>query len=229
MKTSKAYKILTISTISLPMLILLIFFYISGNQGIEEIIEAPKVIFINAERTYNFFEDPADYWSVDLENNMLYFHGDSFEYKEVNVINGSIVLEMPDFFSMNGKYYTIGEEGELVSFSITRLVREKMFERNFIIGLNIILLIFGISSISLLVIKKMDLLKRHRRLSVLLFSFFFTVIWLMLALITTQLSLIFLVFTFSWGVYYVEWLMQRHKQGLPLHDQISQRVVITNE
>ena len=102
-------------------------------------------------------------------------------------------------------------------------------ENNFLIGFSVIITLGTGVFVTMMVLKKMETLKKHRRLSVLVSSTLFTLIFLILSTITDKIFMVFFVFTISWGVYYLNWLAYRKRNGLPLTDQISQRVVITNE
>lgn len=225
----KAYRIISLLTLILPMSALLIFFYFSSNDGLESLLESPNVVFPGADKRYDYIVDPNDYWSIDATNKTISFHAELMVYEDLEIINGTVKIDYPEFFSMGNKYYAIDENDNLIIFDANKLVKEKMFEMNFLIGMSAFIGIFSIIIIVFMVMKKMKILSRHRRLSVLISSAVFTMFFLILSMITSQIYLMFLVFTLSWGAYYVEWLIYRKKNGLPLHDQISQRVVITNE
>lgn len=225
----KAYRIITLLTLILPMSALLIFFYFSSNDGLESLLESPNVVFPSADKRYDYIVDPNDYWSIDATNKTISFHAELMVYEDLEIINGTVKIDYPEFFSMGNKYYAIDENDNVIIFDANKLVKEKMFEMNFLIGMSAFIGIFSIIIIAFMVMKKMKILSRHRRLSVLISSAVFTMFFLILSMITSQIYLMFLVFTLSWGAYYIEWLIYRKKNELPLHDQISQRVVITNE
>jgi hypothetical protein len=225
----KAYRIISLLTLFLPMSVLLVFFFFTSNRGIQEIIDAPKISFPNVDKRYNFITDTEDLWSIDPINKTISFHADKMIIKEIVIENGTVTIPYPDFFSMGNKFYSINEEDQLVLFDTTKLVKERMFESNFLIGLSIVISLATMAGISLMVFKKMQWLNRHRRLSVVLTSWVFTLFFLIISMISNQVYLIFFVFSSSFTTYYIEWIIYRKKNGLPLHDQISQRVVITNE
>ncbi|NCU41380.1 MAG: hypothetical protein EOM19_01485 [Candidatus Moranbacteria bacterium] len=225
----RAYKVISLLTLFLPMIILLVFFYITSNQGIKEVLEAPNVVFPNVDKRYDYIVDTNDYWSIDAEEKTISFHAESLIYEDIKISSGTVTINYPEFFSMGNKYYSIDENDNLVLFDAAKLVKERMFEKNFLIGLSIFITIVTALCITMMVIKKMQLMNRHRRLSVVVSSWVFTIFFLILYVISEQVYLIFLVFSMSFTAYYIEWLIHRKKNGLPLHDQISQRVVITND
>lgn len=225
----KAYRIISLLTLFLPITTLLVFFYFTSNQGVKEILEAPNVVFPNVDKRYDYLVDTNDYWSIDPVEKTISFHAEVLIYENVEVLNGTIKIEYPEFFSMGNKYYSIDENDNLVIFDAAKLVKERMFEMNFLIGLSAFITIGTAMIISLIVVKKMQLLNRHRRLSVAITLWTFTILFLIISMISNQVYLIFLVFSLSWTAYYIEWLIERKKKGLPLTDQIAQKVVITNE
>ena len=225
----KAYRIISLLTLFLPITALLVFFYFTSNQGVKEILEAPNIVFPNVDKRYDYLVDANDYWSIDSVEKTISFHAEVLIYENVEVLNGTIKIEYPEFFSMGNKYYSIDENDNLVIFDAAKLVKERMFEMNFLIGLSVFITIGTVMFISLIVVKKMQLLNRHRRLSVAIFMWTFTIFFLIISMISKQVYLIFLVSSSSWTAYYIEWLIQRKKNELPLTDQTAQRVVITNE
>jgi hypothetical protein len=225
----KAYRIISLLTLFLPITALLVFFYLTSNEGMKEILEAPNIVFPNADKRYDYITDANDYWSIDPVEKTISFHADVLIYEDVEVLNGTIKIAYPEFFSMGNKFYAIDENDNLVLFDAVKLVKERMFETNFLIGLSIFISLGAVAFIVLMVIKKMQVLSRHRRLSVVISSWIFTIFFLILYMISKQVYLIFLVFSLSFTAYYFEWIIYRKKNGLPLTDQISQRVVVTNE
>lgn len=225
----KTYRLIVALTFIVPLTSLLLFFYITSNEGIKKILEVPSVVFPNVDKRYDYIADPNDYWDIDPVEKKIYFHAELMIYENIEIIDGTVVIDYPEFFTIGNKYYTINENNELILFDAKKLVQEKMFENNFLIGLSVFISLGTGFAIALLVIKKMKLLARHRRLSVLISATTFTLFFLILQMISEQVYLIFLVFTMCWLAYYIEWLVYRHKNGLPLNDQISQKVVISNE
>lgn len=225
----KTYRIIVALTFFIPLSTLLLFFYFSSNQGIKSITEAPNVVFPNEDKRYDYIADSKDYWDIDPSEQKIYFHAEYMIYEGIEIYDGVIKIDYPEFLSIGNKYYTIDENNELVLFDANKLVKEKMFEMKFLIGLSVFIALTTGFVISLIVIKKMKLLSRHRRLSVLISLTTFTLFFLILQMISEQVYLIFLVSTLCWLAYYIEWLTYRYKNGLPLNDQISQKVVITNE
>jgi len=225
----KAYRIISLLTLFLPITALLIFFYFTSNQGIKELIEAPSVVFPNVDKRYDYIIDTNDYWSIDPVEKTISFHADVLIYEEIEVLNGTIKIDYPEFFSMGNKFYAIDDNDNLVLFDAAKLVKEKMFEMNFLIGLSVFIALAAIMSIILIIVKKMQLLNKHRRLTVAISMWTFTMFFLIISMISSQVYLIFFVSSLSWTAYYIEWLIYRKNNGLPLTDQIAQRVVISNE
>ena len=226
MKYTKLYKWLPPLTIAIPLIALSIFFFFSGNIAVLELEEAPKISFPNLLRNYNYIEDPLDVWSVDFEKNEIAFHADLMVINGVRIEEGIVRIEIPEVFVMGSRYYEFNEEQGLVVVDTFKMIREAMFQRNFVMGLYIMITALAVAGITYMVLKKMDLLRRHRRLSVLITSLIMTLIFLILSTVTDQLYLIFLTFSASWFIYYIEWMIYRKVNGLPLHDQITQRVEI---
>lgn len=230
MKFKKGFKRLSIATLTLPMVALLIFFYITGNKGVEILIESPHLIFPQTEDIdYNYFADPEDFWSIDEVNNTISFHADTFIYNSLEIEGGKVTIEIPEVFSMGEDYFKINENYELEEFDTVKLIKENTFERSFVIGLNIVYIGLTIGIIAFMVTKKMELLVRYRRASVLLTSSVVTLIFLMLSMITKQIYLTFAVFTVSWFFYYIEWIIYRKINGLSLSDERVRKVSIVNE
>lgn len=230
MKFKKGFKRLSIATLTLPMIGLLLFFYITGNKGVELLINSPHLIFPQTEEIeYNYFVDPEDYWSIDEVNGTISFHADLFIYNSLEIEGGKVTIEIPEVFSMGEDYFKINENYELEEFDTAGLVKENTFERSFVIGLNIVYIALTIGIIAFMVTKKMELLMRYRRASVLLTSTVVTLIFLMLSMITEQIYLTFAVFTVSWFFYYIEWIIYRKINGLSLSDERVRKVSVVNE
>jgi hypothetical protein len=229
MRYKKLFRWSSILTITLPLFSLMIYFFITMNSGVTILLESPKVTFIGMDEEYNYIEDPEDIWSVDFETNKITFDYDQMVFNKMEIRNGELTINIPELFYMGNDFYSFDEENELVKINSAKLIEESMFQKNFIIGSYIVIMGISVSLIGMIVLKKMDILKRHRRLSVLVFSINLTLIFFLLSAITTEFFLVFMTFTFAWAVYYLEWIIYRKANGLPLHDEISQRVVMVDE
>jgi hypothetical protein len=227
--SKKLFYILTSLIFAIPLLSSFIYIYVSSNENLDPLFDAPVIIFPDADRRYNYITDPLDYWSVDIVEKKLYIHADKIIFNSIEISDGTVVIDIPEFFIMGRNFYSIDEEGNLKPFDAKAVMKNALFENSFYTGLSSIITLTTLACMGVMVVKKMDLLKRHRRLTVLITAWATTMVFLILSMITNQIFLIMIAFSFSWTLYYIEWLIYRKTNGLPLHDQISQRVVITNE
>ena len=234
MKGKKFYNRLVFITLVFPMLGLMIYFFASANSGVEVLINAPHIYIEELEgleEDYDFIIDQEDRIQIFLygedQIKKISFVGNSIRYNEVNV-SGRLTLENPSILFIQGRFYEIDEENLLQKLDTTAMLKESLFETSFSIGMTIFLLIGAVGVISLIIFKKMELYKRYMRASVLISSFTITIIFLLLASITTQIFMIFGVFTVSWLLYYIEWMIFRKAHGMSLSEYVPEKVVVVN-
>lgn len=226
----KSYKILTLSTLFLPMIILLLYMYISSNNGVEALMESPHVIFPNEISTYDYITDPNNHLEIDIENNKLIFKGEVIIYNDVEIIDGTVVIDAPAFFRVDRTYYTYNyETNEFEVFEHWKLIQDNLVKKGLAGVINLIVGGIGVGIILTILFKKMEWAKLHRRLSVVIYLWTSTLIVLALYLIIENMFLIFLTASISWTLYYIEWYIMRKKNKLPITDQFVSKISIAKE
>lgn len=221
----RKYKLLVSLTLALPTLILIFVLYLTGNKGVKEILEAPKILITEADKEYDYILDENNYLSYDEDNDLLIIEADEITYNEV-IIKGKLILENPTFFKL-GKYYYhyyLDEETKTIKFdkfNEFKLVKDNLIKKGISLGLNVIVMLIAAPIAFYMIMKKMDLMKRHRRLTALIALSITTMVFLFLSLIVKNFLFIFGTITVSFGLYYIEWIIMRKKAGLPLSDYIK--------
>lgn len=227
MKNRKLYHAITSITIFGPILALIIYFFASSNAGVKAILEAPKLEFPSAPSNYNYLLDENDYWEIDDVNEKIIFKADIIIYKGIEIIDGSISVDIPEFFLIKTKAYAVDLKNKtLVNYDLAKPIQEGIIKVGFSLGL---LSIIGIGSglIAFYIIsKKMKLFEQQRRLSVLMALWPLAFIFLALSIVTNAIAVTFIVIAISWTIYYIEWAIDRKKRGLSLNDGIAQKVKI---
>lgn len=220
-KAQKIYRWISTLTLVVPMLGIFIWFIITGNDGVEILMESPDVYFGQAIEDYDFITDPSDYVVINTINSTITFQDDVFQYDE-SIVTGTITVSNEGIFRINGDWYEVNPDNpfNLRKFDYITAIKDTIFEYSLSIGINIMLLGIAISFVTLTITKKMKIGLMHRRLTVLIYLAFGTIMFLALSLITEKIYMTFLVATLAWGSYYIEWIIMRKKSGLPLTDQL---------
>lgn len=232
MKLQKTYKITSILTYVLPLLALLLYFYVSSNDNIKFIIEAPRFQFVGIDKEYDFVLDEFGIITIEIEEkekNMV-LNYNHIIYNDIIIENGTLTVPLENEFVLNGIYHKYDfEKNEIKKIVFSEELKEAFFVNKLLIGLSIMIIGAGIAVSVLMIIKKMDVLKAHRRLSLSLSFIMLALIFLILSVITEYLFLVFIVFAIITTAHYIEWLVYRKANGLPLFEEIKQKVVISNE
>lgn len=232
MFTDKNFKWLVFMTFAIPILAALIFLYATGNKGVQEILEAPKIEIVGEDKDYDYIIDNNNYINYVKETDEIIFEADKILYNKIT-IEGKVTINNPYFFKLGKNYYTffVNEEDEVVfeKFNEYKLIKDNLVKKSVSLGLNFIVGL-GVAAFAFYVIsKKMSFVKKHRRLTTLISLTMITILTLVLNLIIRNFFLIFLAITISFGLYYIEWIIMRKKKGLPLSDQIIEKTKITEE
>lgn len=227
MKSKKLYKKIVTLTFLLPMLGLLVYFFISSNKGVEVLLEAPHVVMVDVNKEYDVTLDLDQHIFVNPVSQTITVNSSTIKFNDIT-ISGSVMFPITELVYIQNNYYKVTETNELKKVDITNIVKESLFLTKFSAGLTIILALAIASIIGLIVFKKMELYKKYKRISVLITSLMITIIFLMLSAITTQIFLIFGTFTICWTIYYIEWMLYRKANGLTLSEYTPEKVVIVN-
>lgn len=224
MFTGKKYLWLTRATLILPTLIVLAVMFIKGNNGVKLILEAPKIKVNNAGKNYDFIKDEDNYLLYLSDPGVILITDFDLEYNDIK-IDGTLAIDDDSFFKLNEKYYIINQETKkLEVFDHYKLIQDNLVKKGLSLSLNFIIGIPSILLVIFMVSKKMDWVRRHRRLSLLIALALTTSVLLVINLIITSMFEIFLTITLSVAVYYLEWVAMRKKAGLPLTDEIPKKV-----
>lgn len=232
MFTDKNFKWLVSMTFAIPILSALIFLYVTGNKGVQEILEAPKIEIVGEDKDYDYIIDDKNYINYVKETDEITFEADKILYNKTT-IEGKVTINNPHFFKLGKNYYTffVNEEDEVVfeKFNEYKLIKDNLVKKSISLGLNFIVGL-GVAAFAFYIIsKKMNFVKKHRRLTTLIFLSMITILTLVLNLIIRNFFLIFLSITIAFGLYYIEWIIMRKKKGLPLSDQIIEQTKIIKE
>lgn len=232
MFTGKKYNWLVAFTFIVPVLVALIYLYATGNKGVQELIEAPKIEIAEAGKLYNYLEDENNYITYNEEFDLITFEASEIIYDGL-IINGKLTIENPPFFALDKKYYSIQQDEEgiiaLREFNEFKIIQDNLVKKGVALGLNFMIGIPAVLFAIYMIMKRMDLIRKHRRLTALVSLTLTTMILLFLNLIIKNFFVMFASITISFGIYYIEWIIMRKKKGLPLTDEVVQKTQIVKE
>lgn len=228
MRGTKKYTVAWILTYILPLIALLTYFYVSSNKNIAFIVEAPRIEFKDLKKGYNFATDEQDI--IQIEEDKITFTYNEIKINDFVIRNGDLTIPLDGELILNGVYYKYDiENNNLKRIVFSEELKAAAKENRIVIGISVIVIAAALSVGILLIIKKMDILKEYRRLSVVVSMFSLFIIFLVLSVITKYIFLVFGVLSLSTGLHYIEWIIYRKKNGLPIKEEIKQKVVIVDE
>ncbi|HHY96881.1 MAG TPA: hypothetical protein GYA04_02480, partial [Acholeplasma sp.] len=141
-----------------------------------------------------------------------------------------VVIDSPPFFRVDRTYYTYNyETNQFEVFQHWKLIQDNLVKKGLAGVINLIVGGIGVGIILTILFKKMEWAKLHRRLSVVIYLWTSTLIVLALYLIIENMFLIFLTASISWTLYYIEWVIMRKKNKLPITDQFVSKISIAKD
>lgn len=228
MKGKTKYTVTWLLTYIIPLLSLLIYFYATSNKNIAFIIEAPRIQFKELEKGYDFVIDEQNI--IEIEEGFITFDYDVIHFNKNIIEGGKLTIPLEKEIILNNIYYKYDEENKTLNKIIfSEEIKEATKENKLLIGLSVIIIGATFSVGIMVIIKKMDVLKEHRRLAVVISMFSLFVIFLILSIITKYIFLVFGVLFLSTSIHYIEWIIYRKANGLPIKEEIKQKVVVVNE
>lgn len=228
MKGKTKYTVTWLLTYIIPLLSLLIYFYATSNKNIAFIIEAPRIQFKELEKGYDFVIDEQNI--IEIEEGFITFDYDVIYFNKNIIEGGKLTIPLEKEIILNNIYYKYDEENKTLNKIIfSEEIKEATKENKLLIGLSVIIIGATFSVGIMVIIKKMDVLKEHRRLAVVISMFSLFVIFLILSIITKYIFLVFGVLFLSTSIHYIEWIIYRKANGLPIKEEIKQKVVVVNE
>lgn len=228
MKGKTKYTVTWLLTYIIPLLSLLIYFYATSNKNIAFIIEAPRIQFKELEKGYDFVIDEQNI--IEIEEGFITFDYDVIHFNKNIIEGGKLTIPLEKEIILNNIYYKYDEENKTLNKIIfSEEIKEATKENKLLIGLSVIIIGATFSVGIIVIIKKMDVLKEHRRLAVVISMFSLFVIFLILSIITKYIFLVFGVLFLSTSIHYIEWIIYRKANGLPIKEEIKQKVVVVNE
>lgn len=228
MKGKTKYTVTWLLTYIIPLLSLLIYFYATSNKNIAFIIEAPRIQFKELEKGYDFVIDEQNI--IETEEGFITFDYDVIHFNKNIIEGGKLTIPLEKEIILNNIYYKYDEENKtLKKIIFSEEIKEATKENKLLIGLSVIIIGATFSVGIIVIIKKMDVLKEHRRLAVVISMFSLFVIFLILSIITKYIFLVFGVLFLSTSIHYIEWIIYRKANGLPIKEEIKQKVVVVNE
>lgn len=232
MKGKKAYTITWILTYAIPIIILLMYFYITSNENIKFIVEAPRISFKELSKEYNFINDPNNIIEITVGEKVSYITFDypNIIYNKSEIENGKLTIPLEKEIVLNNVYYKYDfQKNEFKRIVFSEEIKEAVTINKIFIALSMMIIIGAFSVGVLLIIKKMDVMKNYRRLAASVSMFVLFLIFLILSVITKYIFLVFGVLFLSTSLHYIEWIIHRKKNGLPIKEEIAQKVVISND
>lgn len=228
MKGKTKYTVTWLLTYIIPLLSLLVYFYATSNKNIAFIIEAPRIQFKELEKGYDFVIDEQNI--IETEEGFITFDYDVIHFNKNIIEGGKLTIPLEKEIILNNIYYKYDEENKTLNKIIfSEEIKEATKENKLLIGLSVIIIGATFSVGIIVIIKKMDVLKEHRRLAVVISMFSLFVIFLILSIITKYIFLVFGVLFLSTSIHYIEWIIYRKANGLPIKEEIKQKVVVVNE
>lgn len=228
MKGKTKYTVTWLLTYIIPLLSLLVYFYATSNKNIAFLIEAPRIQFKELEKGYDFVIDEQNI--IEIEEGFITFDYDVIHFNKNIIEGGKLTIPLEKEIILNNIYYKYDEENKtLKKIIFSEEIKEATKENKLLIGLSVIIIGATFSVGIMLIIKKMDVLKEYRRLAVVISMFSLFVIFLILSIITKYIFLVFGVLFLSTSIHYIEWIIYRKANGLPIKEEIKQKVVVVNE
>lgn len=228
MKGKTKYTVIWLLTYIIPLLSLLVYFYATSNKNIAFLIEAPRIQFKELEKGYDFVIDEQNI--IEIEESFITFDYDVIHFNKNIIEGGKLTIPLEKEIILNNIYYKYDEENKtLKKIIFSEEIKEATKENRLLIGLSVIIIGATFSVGIILIIKKMDVLKEYRRLAVVISMFSLFVIFLILSIITKYIFLVFGVLFLSTSIHYIEWIIYRKANGLPIKEEIKQKVVVVNE
>lgn len=213
-------KIIVLSILFLPMILVFIYLFASSNNAVKILLDAPHVSFEGLSDEYNFIIDFNNVVTINEEEEIMIFNYHNMFYEDIEV-EGILKIPFTKVISLQGEYYNLNENNQLVKSDLTNMLQDSLFEKGFSIGMSTILGGIALFFIVMMTFKKMDFHKSHKRLSVLLTSYLVSGIFLFLSIITNQMTLVFITFSLEWTVYYFVWRSFRKADGLPPYEGVT--------
>ena len=228
MKGKTKYTVTWLLTYIIPLLSLLVYFYVTSNKNIAFLIEAPRIQFKELEKGYDFVIDEQNI--IEIEEGFITFDYDVIHFNKNIIEGGKLTIPLEKEIILNNIYYKYDEDNKtLKKIIFSEEIKKATKENKLLIGLSVIIIGATFSVGIMLIIKKMDVLKEHRRLAVVISMFSLFVIFLILSIITKYIFLVFGVLFLSTSLHYIEWIIYRKVNGLPIKEEIKQKVVVVNE
>lgn len=228
MKWRKGHIITSIVSFVVPLLLTLIYFYVDSNKQLQFFLHSEKINLAGVSKDYNFEEDPENYITINLEDKLITVIHDDFTYNDLS-ISGILIANLEEEYLIQGKHYEISEEGTFILIKYSNKLKESLTESKVLIGLSVIITITTLVIATYMILRKMDVLKRYRRFSVMISLYMATLIMLVFSMITTQMFIAFGAVSLSWTIYTFSWVRYRKQNNLPLYEDQRVRVVIDND
>lgn len=230
MKSVKGYNATIIIMYLVAIFGLLTSFYIKSNKNLSFLLEAPRIQILNIEK-YDFVTDENNYLEMDIgeEFTDVYITANEIKYNDVIIKDGTITLTIGKEISLNGEFYKINYEDKTFRKIVwSEELKELTFEMGFAGIMGLAFVGIGITWFFLIYYKNMDVLRKHRRIKTLISIVIVTIIMLIISFITNQIYQIFVVGSGVYILHYLHWIVHRKRNGLPLSEEIVQKVEITN-
>lgn len=229
MRWNKGHFFTSLFGFIIPVLAALIYFYVSSNKNLKLFFEAEKIVFVDLDKEYDIENDPNNIISIDKENLLITFNYSKIQYNNILIENGKLTSELNTEYLIHGKYYEVDKNFNLKKINYSKKLRDALTDNAIIIGMSVIVIATSVVIAAYMIAKKMDVMKKYRRYTVLASLIVLTLITLILSMITTQMFVGFGAVTIAWTIHTISWTVKRKLNNLPLFEDQRVRVVIENE
>lgn len=229
MRWNKGHFFTSLFGFIIPILAALIYFYVSSNKNLKLFFEAEKIVFVDLDKEYDIENDPNNIISIDKENLLITFNYSKIQYNNILIENGKLTSELNTEYLIHGKYYEVDKNFNLKKINYSKKLKDALTDNAIIIGMSVIVIATSVVIAAYMIAKKMDVMKKYRRYTVLTSLIVLTLITLILSMITTQMFVGFGAVTIAWTIHTISWTVKRKLNNLPLFEDQRVRVVIENE
>lgn len=140
----------------------------------------------------------------------------------------NLIVENKDLYRFNNRLFKVDEE-EFKETSIKKEVLDSLKKDSINLGFGFIMVIAGMIIAAYIILKKMDVMKKYRRYTVLLSLFLITIMTFIISMITQYLFLGIASIFVGWLVNTISWIAYRKSNNLPLYEEIVVKTVTSNE
>lgn len=140
----------------------------------------------------------------------------------------NLIVENKDLYRFNNRLFKVDGE-EFKETSVTKEVRDSLKKDSINLGFGFVIVIAGMIIAAYIILKKMDVMKKYRRYTILLSLFLITIITFIISMITQYLFLGVASIFVGWLVNTISWIVYRKSNNLPLYEEIVVKTVTANE